>query len=106
MRIRIACKRQRYALEMFAHAFGSHVDQLITLLVTIQDCLGAHQDCVVARGYLERSQAEASDTRALAVYDEALETEQIALRAQFRRLWAQLSGNAFRRDLAALIAAL
>jgi CHAD domain-containing protein len=110
--IRIACKRQRYALEMFAHAFGSHVDPLIAILVTIQDCLGAHQDCVVARGYLERSRAEASeaseasDQRALAVYDEALEAEQIALRAQFRRLWAQLSGKAFRRDLAALIAAL
>ncbi len=104
--IRIACKRQRYALEMFAHAFGSKVDPLIAILVTIQDCLGAHQDCVVARGYLERSRAEASDQRALAVYDEALETEQIALRAQFRRLWAQLSGKAFRRDLAALIAAL
>jgi len=104
--IRIACKRQRYALEMFAHAFGSQVDPLIAILVTIQDCLGAHQDCVVARGYLERSRAEASDQRALAVYDEALETEQIALRAQFRRLWAQVSGKAFRRDLAALIAAL
>jgi inorganic triphosphatase YgiF len=104
--IRIACKRQRYALEMFAHAFGSHVEPLIALLVTLQDCLGAHQDCVVARGYLERSQAETSDQRALAVYDEALATEQIALRAQFRRLWAQLSGKAFRRDLAELIAAL
>ncbi|HEX3269797.1 MAG TPA: CHAD domain-containing protein [Ktedonobacterales bacterium] len=104
--IRIACKRQRYALEMFAHAFGSHADPLIALLVTVQDCLGAHQDCVVARGYLERSQAEASDQRALAVYDDALATEQIALRAQFRRLWAQLSGKAFRRDFAALIAAL
>ncbi len=104
--IRIACKRQRYALEMFAHAFGSKVDPLIALLVTIQDCLGTHQDCVVARGYLERSRAEASDQRALAVYDEALATEQIELRAQFWRLWAQLSGKAFRRDLAALIAAL
>jgi inorganic triphosphatase YgiF len=104
--IRIACKRQRYALEMFAHAFGSKVDPLIALLVTMQDCLGAHQDCVVARGYLERSQAEVSDQRALTAYDEALESEQIALRAQFQRLWAQLSGKAFRRDLAALIAAL
>jgi CHAD domain-containing protein len=104
--IRIACKRQRYALEMFTHAFGSKVDPLIALLVTIQDCLGTHQDCVVARGYLQRSQAEAPDQRALAIYDEALASEQIALRAQFLRLWAQVSGKAFRRDLAALIAAL
>jgi CHAD domain-containing protein len=103
---RIACKRQRYALEMFAHAFGSKVDPLIALLVTMQDCLGAHQDCVVARGYLQRSRAETSDRQALAAYEEALESEQIVLRAQFQRVWAQLSGKAFRRDLAALIAAL
>lgn len=104
--IRIACKRQRYALEMFAHAFGAGADPLIGALVATQDCLGAHQDCVVARGYLERIGADAPDQRALLVYDAALEAEQVELRARFWRLWTQLSGKAFRRELAALIAAL
>src|SRR6185437_11785638 len=104
--IRIACKRMRYALEMFSHALGVGADPLIALLVAIQDCLGTHQDCVVARGYLERSRNETTDEQALAMYDEALQAEQIQLRAQFWRLWTQLSGKPFRRDLAALIAAL
>jgi inorganic triphosphatase YgiF len=104
--IRIACKRLRYALEMFAQAFGAGADPLIAALVATQDCLGAHQDCVVARGYLERSRDATLDQQALVVYDEALEAEQIELRARFWRLWTQLSGKAFRRDLAALIAAL
>jgi len=104
--IRIACKRLRYALEMFSHALGAGADPLIAVLVATQDCLGAHQDCVVARGYLEQSQDETQDEQALAVYDEALEAEQVELRTQFWRLWTRLSGEAFRRDLAALIAAL
>jgi inorganic triphosphatase YgiF len=104
--IRIACKRLRYALEMFAHAFGPGVDPLIAVLVATQDCLGAHQDCVVARGYLQRSRDETQDQRALAVYDAALEAEQGELRVHFWRLWTRLSGKAFRRDLAALIAGL
>jgi inorganic triphosphatase YgiF len=104
--IRIACKRLRYALEMFAHAFGAGVDPLIATLVATQDCLGAHQDCVVARGYLEQLRADSADERAPEAYDMALEEEQVELRTQFWRLWTQLSGKAFRRDLAALIAAL
>jgi CHAD domain-containing protein len=96
----------RYALEMFSHAFGVGADPLIAVLVATQDCLGAHQDCVVARGYLQRSRDETQDQRALVVYDEALEAEQVELRAHFWRLWTRLSGKAFRRELAALIAAL
>jgi inorganic triphosphatase YgiF len=104
--IRIACKRLRYALEMFAHPLGAGADPLIDVLVATQDCLGAHQDCAVARSYLARARADATDQRTLAMYDTALEQEQLDLRARFWRLWTQLSGRAFRRDLAALIAAL
>jgi triphosphatase len=104
--LRIACKRLRYALEMFTRAFGPRAEPLIATLVATQDCLGAHQDCAVARGYLEESSADAKDTLALVAYNEALVAEQFELRAQFWRLWTHLSGRAFRRDLAALIAAL
>jgi CHAD domain-containing protein len=104
--VRIVCKRMRYALEMFSHALGAGADPLIAVLVATQDCLGAHQDCVVARGYLQRLRDETQDQRALVVYDEALEAAQVDLRAQFWRLWTRLSGKAFRRELAALIAAL
>jgi CHAD domain-containing protein len=104
--IRIACKRLRYSLEMFAHAFGAGADPLIAVLIATQDCLGSHQDCVVARGYLAQSRDATHDQQALAVYDKSLEAEEIELRSRFWRLWTQLSGKAFRRDLAALIAAL
>jgi|GEM_PF-284478 len=104
--LRIACKRLRYALEMFTRAFGPGAEPLIATLVATQDCLGAHQDCAVARGYLEETTADAKDRPALVAYNEALVAEQSELRAQFWRLWTHLSGRAFRRDLAALIAAL
>jgi triphosphatase len=104
--LRIACKRLRYALEMFARAFGPDSAPLVAALVAVQDCLGAHQDCVVARGYLQRSREDSPDEPALTAYDEALEAEQVALRERFGRLWVRVSGRAFRRDLASLIAAL
>jgi inorganic triphosphatase YgiF len=104
--IRIACKRLRYSLEMFAHAFGAGADPLIAVLVATQDCLGSHQDCVVARGYLEQARDTTQDRQALAVYDASLAAEEMELRSRFWRLWTQLAGKAFRRDLAALIAAL
>jgi CHAD domain-containing protein len=47
--IRIAGKRARYALEFFAPVLGSDVRAAIRQFVELQDCLGAHQDAVVAQ---------------------------------------------------------
>ncbi|HPC83029.1 MAG TPA: CHAD domain-containing protein [Thermoanaerobaculaceae bacterium] len=50
--IRIAGKRARYALEFFAELLAPELKRHIRTFVTLQDCLGAHQDAVVARSRL------------------------------------------------------
>jgi len=52
-RLRILFKRLRYASEFFAPAVGERLDPLIKAMVRFQDCLGEHQDAVVAAGRIE-----------------------------------------------------
>jgi CHAD domain-containing protein len=49
---RIAFKRLRYACEFFAELYADEVRESIRGLVGIQDCLGRHQDAVVAEAVL------------------------------------------------------
>ena len=49
---RIAGKRLRYTLEFFADALGPHVEQVLSPLAELQECLGALQDVVTARARL------------------------------------------------------
>ncbi len=49
---RIAFKRLRYACEYFAELYADEVRASIRALVEIQDCLGRHQDAVVAEAVL------------------------------------------------------
>lgn len=49
---RIAFKRLRYACEFFVELYGEDVRETIRALVQIQDCLGRHQDAVVAEAVL------------------------------------------------------
>ncbi len=51
-RLRILCKRLRYTSEFFADLYGEEFHGAIARLVPFQDCLGAHQDAVVALGVL------------------------------------------------------
>jgi CHAD domain-containing protein len=60
--IRIAGKQARYALEFFADLLGGDLRVHLRELVALQDCLGAHQDAVVAMarlGNLARHRATA-----------------------------------------------
>jgi len=50
--IRIAGKRARYALEFFVDILDVDLKSHIKTFVALQDCLGAHQDAVVARARL------------------------------------------------------
>lgn len=57
-RLRILVKRLRYTAEFFGGAMDADPGAYIRALVAFQDCLGEHQDAVVALGRLE-SMAEA-----------------------------------------------
>jgi len=47
-RLRILFKRLRYTCEFFRDAFGDDMEPYIRAMVRFQDCLGEHQDAVVA----------------------------------------------------------
>jgi CHAD domain-containing protein len=47
-RLRIRCKRLRYALEFLNDVYGGRARPVLKQLVTLQDVLGLHQDAVVA----------------------------------------------------------
>jgi len=46
--LRIACKGLRYTCEFFADLYDDDFATRIRALVAVQDCLGAHQDAVIA----------------------------------------------------------
>ena len=52
-RLRIRCKRLRYAIENARDLYGAPANDYIQDLVRIQDVLGLHQDAVVASGRLQ-----------------------------------------------------
>ncbi len=145
--LRIACKRLRYAIEMFEPALGEGAKPLTEALVAVQDHLGELQDTVVALQTAQemREQQEqqghphgnhradhhgndqlghavaraghnhadhgASDDRekramALTIYADTLALRRDELMASSGSLWERISNDAFRRDLAGLIAGL
>jgi CHAD domain-containing protein len=53
-RLRIACKKLRYAAEFFVPLYPSGLSDLITLMTDVQDLLGEYHDADV---YIERLQA-------------------------------------------------
>lgn len=102
--LRIACKRLRYALELFEDALGSGVAPLVKQLVQAQDHLGALQDRRMLLGRIEAFQAKHPDERGIAAYAAATRAERERLRHEFAPLWARLSGAKLRRGLASLVA--
>lgn len=52
-RLRILFKRLRYASEFFAPAMGKRLEPLLLAMAKFQDCLGEHQDAVVAAARVE-----------------------------------------------------
>lgn len=96
--IRIAGKRARYALEFFADLLGGSIREHLTWFVKLQDCLGAHQDAVVARerlaalgGRLQGSDAdEAKNTVQLLMHKER------QVMSERRREFAALGPRLFR----------
>ncbi|HEV2460564.1 MAG TPA: CHAD domain-containing protein, partial [Ktedonobacterales bacterium] len=105
-RLRIACKRLRYTLELFHPQLGDGAEVLHADLVEAQDLLGNLQDTVVALDIATELRREHPKRAALAHYADALCEERDRLRLAFAPIWVRLSDEPFRQQLAALVAGL
>jgi triphosphatase len=56
-RLRVRCKRLRYACETLRDIYGKPVAKMARRLATLQEVLGAHQDAVAAQALIERAMA-------------------------------------------------
>jgi CHAD domain-containing protein len=104
--LRIACKRLRYTLELFADALGPGTEPLLKQLVAVQDHLGALQDDISALATIAHTAQAHPEASALAAYAGARAADRDQLRETFGSLWGDLAGAPFRQALAALIAIL
>lgn len=104
--LRIACKRLRYVLEVFATALGAGVAPVRKALTTAQSRLGDIQDLTVAlRLVTEMSQAQPQN-RGLAALREDMWAERAGLMEQVGEVWATLRSRQVRDALSFSIAAL
>jgi len=98
-RLRIRCKRLRYALEFLADLYPGATRPLIKRLVTVQDVLGLHQDADVAIKRLRDlavSSGDDLDSGTIFAMGEVAERHRrsmIELRARFPAAYAGLSGK-------------
>lgn len=95
---RIAGKRLRYTLELFAEAFGSQADALIEPFVGLQDTLGALQDDVVAQDLV--GALDLSEDAGAEAYLAARRDAHTDRRAELPDVWNKMVGAAYRRRLA------
>ncbi|MGZ4363497.1 MAG: CHAD domain-containing protein [Gaiellaceae bacterium] len=98
-RVRIRCKRFRYALEFLAELYPGESDGLHRRLVALQDILGLHQDAEVAITRLHqlaldrRSPLPAETVFAMGEIAERYRTRIGELRGQFPAAFAKVSGK-------------
>lgn len=104
--LRIACKRLRYTLELFADGLGPDAAPLLEAVTAAQDDLGTLHDHTFALALLVPLQKAHPGNAGLAAYAAARTAEREQLQDAFAPLWERLSGLPFRQALAALIAAL
>jgi CHAD domain-containing protein len=104
--LRISCKQLRYAIELFSDDDDPCAQSLIETLKAVQSHLGELQDSVFAVSLLTDLRRDLPHDRTLASFLANQEMRRETLRRDFTPLWERLSGEAFRRDLAAFIAAM
>src|SRR5690348_9513261 len=106
--LRIACKRLRYTLELFARELGASAGMLIAALKRAQDELGALHDGAVERGLLAPllEKRTGAGAKGLVRYAAALDDERVRGIAACEPMRRYLCGEEFRRQLAGLIGAL
>jgi CHAD domain-containing protein len=100
-KVRSACRRLRYLLELFAGAVPSGARDVVTALRELQDRLGALHDHVVAletiRAWLDGGRVRPSD--AIDAYLRDRTEARDRLRAEFDREWRSLMSDSFRHAI-------
>jgi CHAD domain-containing protein len=79
---RLAAKRLRYTLELFAPLYGPSVNAMLEQIRSVQTYLGAVNDCETVRSMVEAYR----DNQGV---DAALKRKQRRQTAEFRRRWAE-----------------
>jgi CHAD domain-containing protein len=102
-RLRIDCKKLRYALEAHADVYGKPARRLASSVTALQDLLGCHQDAEVAisdlRAFCERRTPRLS-RRAIFVIGkiaERYEREARRLRRRFLKLYQAATGGRWKK---------
>nr|MCU0254842.1 CHAD domain-containing protein [Acidobacteriota bacterium] len=106
--LRILFKGLRYTCEFFIELLTEEERKLIRALVELQDCLGEHQDAVVAQAELEAliaqrvaARAGAAELLALGGLVQVQRERRAERRAKFDALWKKTRGRVKRlRDAA------
>ena len=104
--LRIACKRLRYTLELFAGALGDEAKALRNEIVAAQENLGMLNDADVAIPLLDGLCRHDAANAALQRYRSHLVDERDRLWEGAAGIWAIVGGQAFRERLARVVAAL
>ena len=113
---RIAAKRLRYSMELYQPCFDKSFKQRIDTVKTLQDHLGAIQDCVTLIGFLEtavecnavnRNPELTEGTAEIISEVEKMIVEQIMIRdhlyERFCDFWQDVQNERFKENLMALI---
>lgn len=98
--LRIAFKGLRYTCEFFVDLLSEEERKVIRAMVELQDCLGEHQDAVVAQAELEKlveqrvaARASADELLALGSLVQVQRERRAAQRGQFDELWSKTRGR-------------
>jgi CHAD domain-containing protein len=111
-RLRIRCKRLRYAVESARDLYGAPASDYAEVLVELQDLLGAHQDAYVANARLEellRSEARRLPLEAVFLMGRLSQRHQqraVKLRKRLVRIFPPCKGKPWSRLVKAMHKAL
>jgi triphosphatase len=107
-RVRIQCKRLRYALEFLSELYPERTKRVTKRLVALQDILGLHQDAHVAIDWLRQLAVERSAELppeaifAMGEIAERYRGRAVKLRGRFPQAYARVTGktwNAFAKAI-------
>jgi CHAD domain-containing protein len=102
-RLRIRCKRLRYAVENASDLYGASASDYVEALVRVQDILGLHQDSVVAVSRLQdilQSPSPRMPPRVVFMMGRAsqrYEQQAAKLRKRFRKAYLRLQDRSWTR---------
>jgi len=102
-RLRIRCKRLRYAVEFSREVYGPPAEGFVAVMVSMQDLLGMHQDAYVAVASLEellQGEARRLPPRALFLMGQISQRymqEAARLRKRYPKTFRQIQGKPWTR---------